>query len=190
MKDSLVEALADAERQRFEAVGVVADDDDPCADLRAVDLEPCPPLPGRDPEKRAKPPRALLLVDERRVGTERDVVQERAAVDATDVDAPLDPREGAQGPDRVAPVEPRIAREVVVGAERDADEGKVSLDRDGCHSRERTVPSGDAQSLRLCSVRQFRRVLARPDDVCANAQPLSLRAQLVYVRLCATGTRV
>jgi len=57
VKDSLVEAFADAERQRVEAVGVVADDDDPRADLRAVDLEPCPPLPGRDPEKRAKPPR-------------------------------------------------------------------------------------------------------------------------------------
>jgi hypothetical protein len=70
------------------------------------------------------------------VDAERDVVEKQALVRTPDVDAPFRPSERTQCVERIVPVETEIAREVVAGSERDADERRVPLERDLGDGRE------------------------------------------------------
>ena len=144
---TLVEAVALADREHVERVGVVRHEHDPRADRLAVDGDADRLAVGRDDRERAQtrervapPPVVLAPVDELRVDAERDVVQEQPVVRAADVDAALDAvDERLERADRVVAVEPEVAREVVARPEGDADERQVSLDRDLGHRRQRAV---------------------------------------------------
>jgi hypothetical protein len=110
----------------------------------------------------------LSPVDERRVVAEADVVQEDIIRDPAHVDAPLPPAEGVKGRDRVVAVEPDVAREVVAGPERDADEGEIPLDRDLRNLRKRSVASGHPERLGVGLPRELRGVVVLAEGVDVN----------------------
>ena len=86
-------------------------------------------------------------MDEHRVQAERDVVQEQLVAGTGDVDAPLLAAEALECGERVVPVEPEVAGEVVARAERDADERDVLLERDLGDRRERAVAAGHPEHV-------------------------------------------
>jgi hypothetical protein len=105
-------------------------------DVLAVNREPDPARISGEEQQRAElregvsaPPVALALVDELRVEPEGNVVHEEPVADAADVDPLLRPFEGVQCLDRIVRLEPEVAREVVPGAVRDADEWQAALER-------------------------------------------------------------
>jgi flagellar biosynthesis/type III secretory pathway protein FliH len=109
---------------------------------------------------------ALALVHEPRVHPERDVVQERTLVDASDVDHSLTAAfVRVERRDRIVAIEAEIPRKVVPRSERHAHERQPALERgfrDGC---ERTVATGDSQGVRLGARRQLVRILAGLEEV-------------------------
>ena len=129
--------------------------------------EPC-----SDPRQSLAPAAVVLAtVDEVRVGAERDVVEEHAVVRPSDVDPPLGSGVGVECADRVITVEPDIAGEVVPGAERDAHERQVPLDRDRRDRRERAVPAGDPELLRIGAPRKLDRIVALSQNACDDPAP-------------------
>src|SRR4030095_7693059 len=94
------------------------------------------------------------------IQAERDVVQEEPLTGAADVDPsflPVDER--IERADRIAAVEADVPREVVPRAERDADEGEVTLDRnlrDRCHG---SVPARHAKRVGLSAAGELGRVV-------------------------------
>src|SRR5919197_3801496 len=104
----LVQARTLADREEAEVVRVVGDEEDARLHRLAVELSPdSAPLAQAQPERpgareRLAPPAVPLApVDERRIETERDVVQEAAVADPPDVDAPLVASEGIERSDGV-----------------------------------------------------------------------------------------
>jgi hypothetical protein len=93
----------------------------------------------------------LAAVYELGIEAERDVVQEESVGDAPDVDPPLRTFEGVERLDGVIAVEPEVAREVVAGAEWDADERQVALECNLRYRRERAVAAGNPEDLLVCS---------------------------------------
>ena len=91
----------------------------------------------------------LAPVHERRVGADRDVVQEQALAGTPNVDATLPARECLERRHGIAPVEAEIPGEVIAGPEGNADERQVVLDRDLCDRRQRAVAAGDSDCLRI-----------------------------------------
>src|SRR5204862_1467168 len=129
VQGSLVERRARAEREQFELVGAVCDEENAGAHLLAVDLRAEPvrladdaPQRPRAVERLAAPAMMLTPVHESCVETERDVVQEEPVVHAADVDPAPAAVERVTGADRIVPVEAEVAGEVVPRPERDADE--------------------------------------------------------------------
>ena len=102
----------------------------------------------------------LAPVHEPRVQAERDVVQEEALADASDVDAPLDAVvERGERAERIVAVEAEVAGEVVPRPERDADERHVLLDRDLCDGSERAVAARHPEHVCVGLPRQLRQVV-------------------------------
>src|SRR5205085_5806200 len=95
----------------------------------------------------AAPSVVLPPVDELGVDAERDVVQEEPLADTPHVDAFLAAAEGVERGDRVAAVDPDVAREVVPRPEGNDDERKVALERDDSAPRQRAVASGDPKRV-------------------------------------------
>ena len=90
-----------------------------------------------------------VLLHERRVDAERDVVDEEPIVDRGVVDPPFDrvpKRVNARA--RVLAVETEVLGEVVSCARRDTDERDPALDRDRRHERLRAVSTGHPEAVR------------------------------------------
>ncbi len=129
MQPPLVEPLSLANRQQLELVVVVRDQCDAGLDRLAVDRQ-AEGLAVRDRQeegaqpRKGVPPTPVMFspVDECRVVTEADVVEEEVARDPAHVDAPFPPAERVERRDRVVAVEPEVAREVVARPERHADD--------------------------------------------------------------------
>ena len=82
------------------------------------------------------------------VEPETDVVDEDAAVDLAEVDAPLHAvGERGERADRIARRDPEVAREVIARSGRDADEWQVLAARRGSDDGHRAVPAGHAQRI-------------------------------------------
>lgn len=193
MKAPLVEPFAFPDREELEVVVVVAHEGDSRVDRRSVDRKPFGDrMPGKQ-QQGAKlcervPPAAMVLslVDEVGVSADRDVVQEESLADASDVDPSLHASEGDQGADRIVTIETEVAREVVPGAERDADERQVALDRDLGDRRQRSVAPGDPHRPRVGSC-ELRRIVVGAED--SGLDPLApcrlfklLRARILTTR--------
>ena len=132
----------------------------------------------------------LAPAHEAGVNAERDVVQEQAAVGATDVDAALlAVHESVERTDWVVAVEADVAREVVACAERDAHERQPSLQGDLNHDRERTVAACDPERVRVCSPGELRDVVALPEHVHADTACLRLAHELLG-RAAVTRVRI
>ena len=116
----------------------------------------------------------LAPVHERRVDPERDVVQEAAAADAAHVHAPFLAAEALERAERVVPIEPDVAGEVIPGAERNADEGQIALDRDRGDARHGAVTAGHAEDVDGGPARELGGVLALADDPRLDPEPLRL----------------
>src|SRR5207302_8862743 len=93
-------------------------------------------------------PGARAPVDELCVHAERDVVEEEPAARAADVDATFRSGEGAERRRGIVALDPKVAREVVAGPERDADERGLTFERRAGDRRQRAVPAGDPEHLR------------------------------------------
>ena len=187
VQPALVEALALADREHRQLVAVVRDQDDARVQRPAVDGQPRRvALCGDDrqrtqPRERiAPPPMVLAAMHEPRIDPERDVVQEEPVAGAPDVDpafAAVD--EGGERSDRIVAVEADVAGEMVAGAERDADERQVALDRDVGDRRERAVAARHAERIGgglACERRRGRHRLAGCASRCrASAQQRAAR---------------
>lgn len=193
---ALVEALARAEREQVERVVVVADEDEPGADPLPVDREALPPpavLQGQgdraQPRERvAASPVLLPPVYEPGVEPERDVVEEEPFARAADVDPALDAAvEGGERRDRVVPVEPEIAGEVVAGAERDDDERHVLLDRHVGDRGERAVTARHPEHVGSGVAGELLQIVAFGEEVHLDAACLGLGTELVRARRGVAG---
>ena len=92
-------------------------------------------------------------MDERRVGADRDVVQEQPLARPADVDPQFLAAEGLERRERIVAVETDIAREVVTRPEGNADEGQLALDCNLGNRRQRPVAAGnpDRVGVRVAS---------------------------------------
>ena len=79
---------------------------------------------------------SLTLVDEPRVDTDRDVVQEQPVGGTPHVDPPFAAPEGVERPEGIVAVEYEIACEVVASPERHGGEGGPALECDLGHRGE------------------------------------------------------
>ena len=197
MEQALVEALALAEREEVELVGVVRDEDDSGRDRLTVDAQaertrlPRQQRECAEPRQHSPPPPVVLpAVDEPRVDAQGHVVQEQPPVRPADVDPALLPAERLERPERVVPVETEVPREVVPCAERDRHEGDPAFDGDLGHGRERPVAACHPERAVGRRARELGQVLAFLEDVCRHAATLSLVAQLVRARPFVPGARV
>ena len=112
-------------------------------------------------ERLASTTMTFPLVDEACVAAERDVVHEEPVRNATEVDPPFCPAgERREGGERVPVVDSEVAREVIPGAARDADEGGVELERGLGDRRERAVAARDADDLGARGACDLARILA------------------------------
>jgi hypothetical protein len=102
------------------------------------------------------------------VDPERDVVEERAAVDLRHVDLALNPvGERVERADHIMPVRSHIEREVVARPGWDAHERDPARGRCRGHDRERPVAASHAQRVRAARrgfAGQFCQILARGQD--------------------------
>ena len=130
-------------------------------------------------------------VHQSRIDTERHVVQEDALIRAADVDAPLrSVGERAQGADRIVAVEAEVAREVVTGTERDADERGIAFERNLRDRRQRAVASGHAQEVGRRGPGHLRRILVLLQDVGLDTDRPCLGGELVGGGRALAGTRI
>src|SRR5581483_2165978 len=183
----LVEARALAERERPELVRVVRYEHEACTERCAVQADPQRAAVRRHRGERAQagechpaPAVSLAPVHEPRVEAERDVVQEESVAGAADVDAPLAPvRERVERRDGVVAVEADVAGEVVPGAEGDAHEREVALERDARHDRERAVASRHPESVAVGRARERLDVVVLREDVRLDPALRRRREQLL-----------
>jgi hypothetical protein len=128
-------------------------------------------------------------VDEVGVEAERDVVEEDAPARAPGVDAPLLRvlGEARQRGERVAPVEPEVAGEVVARAEGDADEGQVAVDAGRRHRAERAVAAGRAEHVGVRLLRERRQVVSLAEHVHADAESARRLGELLRRRRRVAG---
>ena len=119
------------------------------------------------------------MVDEHRVGADRDVVQEETAVGPPDVDPALGAVEGVERGLRLRAVEAEVAREVVAGAERDADEREPALEGRAGDGGHRAVAAGCPEHAGVRLSRERGCVLARSQDVRVDAARRRRGAELV-----------
>src|SRR6185369_16148396 len=162
---------------------------DPRTDRLAVELRPDSALTAQPQPKGAQagqhlaaPAVVLAAVHERRVDPERDVVQEAATADPADVHTPLFSAERLERAERVVSIEPNVAGEVIPGAEGNADEGQIALDRDRGDARHGAVTAGHAEHVDGGPARELRGVFAVADDPRLDPEPLRLGAKLVCGR--------
>jgi hypothetical protein len=128
---------------------------------------------------------SLTAIDELCVQPDRDVVEEDAVAGAADVDPPLGSGERGQRADRVAPVEPEIAGEVIARAEGDDDERKVALDRDPGDRAQRSVPARDSERFGVGTAGKVGRIVVGAENSCLDAPGAGLRNELFRARLSA-----
>lgn len=120
----------------------------------------------------------LPSVHEAGVDAERDVVEEQALPGSADVDPALNPVERGQRCERIVTVEADVAREVVSGAEGDADERKLPRERDVGDRCQRPVAARDPDRAGRSLRRECRRVVAGLQDACGHTAPAGLREQV------------
>ena len=96
-----------------------------------------------------------------------------------DVYLPLDAVEGSQRSQRIVAVETEVAREVVAGAERDADERQVALERDLRDCRQRAVAAGHPERAGRRCAGQRADVVPVAENVTADSLLLGGRHQFV-----------
>jgi hypothetical protein len=168
---AFVEPLAFADRKQLQRVVVVRDHRDVRVDGCAVDGQiEAFAVPGEQEQRTelgkglVPAPVALAAVHEVGVEPQRDVVQENALGDASDVDRPLPSLEGVQGADRVVAVETQVAREVVARPERDADERQLALERNFGDRGERAVTARDAERVSVGRAGELGGVVAGAQD--------------------------
>jgi hypothetical protein len=133
---------------------------------------------------------AFAVVDELRIEPQRDVVQEQALADPTDVDPPLESPKRVQRADWIVAVESEVTREVVSRSEGNADEGDVALDRDLCDCGERTVTTGGAERRRVGITGELCDVIFRLEDPRLDPAARGLLAELLRARASAARARV
>jgi hypothetical protein len=129
-------------------------------------------------------------MDELGVEPKRDVVQKQALADPPDVDPPLGSGEGSQRADWIVAVESEVACEVVSGTERDADEGKVALERDLRDGSQRAVAAGDAERVRVGVPGELGRIVIRPENSCVDSAAARLVGELVRARTLVARARI
>jgi len=156
-------SLADGEEAQL--VGVVGDEQNPGANGLAVDLGPdaaVAPEPERSQPRKRLAPSAVPLApaDERRVGPERDVVQETALADPAEVDAALLSGERVERAGQVIAAEPEVAGEVVPRPVRHDHQREISLRGHACHRCDRAVASRNAQNVHLGRARDCGGIVA------------------------------
>src|SRR5205814_7365637 len=185
VEPTLVEPLPLANREQAQPVRVVGDEHDACAHRSPAELRPdLPAVPQPAPERAcpgehlAAAAVTLAPVDERGVEPERDVVEKAPPAHAADVDAVLFAAERVEGRERIVPVEPEVAREVVPRAERDADKGQPTLDGNHRHTRKRPVAARSPERLSVRLSRECSDVLALRDDPRLDPPSLRLGPQL------------
>ncbi len=149
-----VDARPLAESEEMDVVAVVADQENACDELLAVHagvhtvpVSRCQEERAGARQRLAAAPVPLAAVYEDGVRTEREVVQEDAAGDPGCVDSSLDRVvvEGRERTEGIVAVEAHVAGEVIPGAERDADERRVELERDLCDGSQRAVAARNAE---------------------------------------------
>jgi hypothetical protein len=151
---------------------------------RDVERPPALPESGRRHAKERDEPIARLLrriVHEACVYAERHVVEEELVGDGTDVDLPLRTREGTESADGIARVDVEVSRKVIPRSERDADERKIALERDGCDRSQRAVPARHPERAAPgigSFARQLARVLALLEDVRVDPEAFRLAEEL------------
>ena len=128
METPLGQVRPGAQVKEPQLIRIVRDEDDACRDRFPIDPQPeRPPMGGRAKQRANSRQRLasatvrLAAVDERGVGAERDVVQEKPFADPADVDPPFLAAEGRERRQRIRTVKPEVAREVVPCPERDTD---------------------------------------------------------------------
>ena len=135
-----------------------------------------------------------VLLDDRGVGTQRDVVHEEAAVDGGIVDLALDGvGEGAQRAAGIVPIEAEIEGEVVPGPRRHADERYPGRGRHRGHEGLRTVTPGHAEAVGPAGHRvlgQASQVVAAVEQHGLHPQVLSQLDQAELLDLAAARPRV
>ncbi len=188
-----VEALPLAEREEVDVVAVAPDQEDAHDRLLAVHAQTQPvAVPCRlhdRPHAReglVATPVVLAPVHEAGVDAERDVVEEDAVADLADVDLSLDRIvvEGRQRAERIVAVEADVSGEVVPRSERNADEGRVGLERD-----RGDLPRGSRRRPRCPARRRRRRVRAPPDRLPRRGGASRYRAPAA-ARTSSSGARV
>ena len=187
-----VDALALPDREHAQLVRVVRHDENPCVRGLTVDGDAQAARPPHEHRQRSEPGERdvlVLLVDEAGVEPERDVVQEEPVVDPPDVHPQLAARKRPQAGFGVVPVEAEIAREVVERAERNDDEGRVALESDLGDGGQRAVAARDSKRALGRLPRHARGILAGPQEMRFETEPLSRGAQSVRV-LAPPGARV
>src|SRR4051812_48418495 len=102
----------------------------------------------------------LAPMYKRGIGAEGNVVQEQPLARPADIDPPLLAAKGVERNERVAAVETEIAREMVAGPERDADERQIAVDCHLGHRRQRAVTAGHADGRGLGGARERSSVVA------------------------------
>ena len=196
---ALVEALALPEREQVECVVVVRDQHEPRSDVIPVDREALAATSVLHGQRQCTKPSeriaaaavVLAPVHEAGVDPERDVVQEEPVACARDVDPPFDPVvESCERGDRVVPVEPEVAGEMVPRPERDADERHVLLDRDRCDGGERAVAAGHSEHVGTRVPRQLRQVVPVLERAHVDATAARRLAELLGGRRVRAGVWV
>jgi hypothetical protein len=130
---------------------------------------------------------ALAFVHKERVEAERDVVEKEAFADSADVDRSLGSGEGVQRADWIVAVQPDVSREMVTGAERDADERQVPLERDLGDRGQGAVAAGDAECFRVGVPGELGGIVAGPENTCFD--PAAARFFCEFLRARASVAR-
>ena len=171
METPLGQVRPGAQVEEPQLIRIVRDEDDACRDRFPIDLQPEWPRMGGRAKQRANSRQRvasatvrLAAVDERGVGAERDVVQEKPFADPADVDPPFLAAEGRERRQRIRTVKPEVARKVVPCPERDTDKLQLALDRDLRDRRQRPVAPCDAEGIRAGFARELPGIVALAED--------------------------
>jgi hypothetical protein len=197
MKPTLVQSLALTDREQLELVVVVRDDGEVGIDRLPVDGQADAPAVAGQQEQRSQlrervspAPVALTFVHEERVEPQRDVVEKEALADSADVDPSLGSGEGVQRAEWIVAVQPEVSREVVTGAERDADERQVALERDLGDCGERAVAAGDAECFRFGVPGELGGIVARLENPCFDPAPARFLREFLRARAGVARARI
>src|SRR5881392_725340 len=188
METPLSQVRPRAQVEEPQLIRIVRDEEDPCRDRLPIDPHAkWARMSGRAKQRANSRQRdapatvRLAAVDERGVGTERDVVQEEPFARAANVDPPLVAAESRERSQWIRTVKPEVTRKVVPRPERDTDKRQLAFDRDLRDRRQRPVAAGDAEGVGA-GVRSHegRRIVALAEDVHFDSSLARCGRELVH----------